>query len=196
MSNILVIYYTQGICTEQQYQSKSNTETVVDIIQDTVGADVFKLEVEGDYIVPTYWHTDKSKLKGLNKIKSNLKNHLNDISRYDIIFVCGPCWWGTYPPAILSQLNVLDFTGKKVIGFVTHEGSGPDGCIEDLVKYCKGADFGNSLTLFNTEVFRSIPKIKRWVLREIESIHIPPDDGRFDEPPDNWRYFREPRIGD
>ncbi len=41
-----------------------------------------------------------------------LKQYLDDISDYDN--VAGPCWWGTYPMAVFSQLERLDFTGKRV----------------------------------------------------------------------------------
>lgn len=47
---------------------------------------------------------------------------MEDISDYDNIFVCGPCWWGTYPVAVFTQLERLDFTGKKVIPFMTNGG--------------------------------------------------------------------------
>ena len=43
-----------------------------------------------------------------------LKKYLSDISQYDNIIVAGPCWWGTYPCAVFSQLERLDFSGKKV----------------------------------------------------------------------------------
>ena len=42
---------------------------------------------------------------------------------YDNIFVCGPCWWRTFPCALLGQLEKLDWTGKNVFALMTHEGS-------------------------------------------------------------------------
>ncbi len=58
--------------------------------------------------------------------RPELKKYLDDISDYDHVFVCGPCWWGTYPVAVFTQLERLDFTGKKVMALMTHEGSGFD----------------------------------------------------------------------
>lgn len=47
--------------------------------------------------------------------KTGVEKYLKDISEYDNIFVCGPCWWGTYPVAVFTQLERLDFTGKAEI---------------------------------------------------------------------------------
>jgi hypothetical protein len=46
------------------------------------------------------------------------------VDAYDNIVVAGPCWWGTYPCAVFTQLEKLDFTGKTVFPVMTHEGSG------------------------------------------------------------------------
>ena len=71
----------------------------------------------------------------------NLKKYLDSIDEYENIFICGPCWWGTYPMAVFTQLERLDWNGKKVIAVMTHEGSGLGSCERDLKKICTGAIF-------------------------------------------------------
>ena len=49
--------------------------------------------------------------------------------------------------AVFSQLEKLDFSGKKVMAVMTHEGSSPGSCARDLKKLCTGATFGNGLAV-------------------------------------------------
>ena len=87
---------------------------------------------------------------------------LTDISEYDNIFVCGPCWWGTYPCAVFTQLEALDFTGKKVFPLMTHEGSGLSGAPAALKKYCKGAAVGKGLAVHGAEASHSEKEVSSW----------------------------------
>lgn len=50
-----------------------------------------------------------------------------DISEYDNIFVGYPMWWYTYPPILKNFFRKYDMTGKTIIPFNTHEGSGNGG---------------------------------------------------------------------
>lgn len=43
--------------------------------------------------------------------------------------------------AVFTQLERLDWNGKKVIAVMTHEGSGLGSCERDLKKICTGAIF-------------------------------------------------------
>ena len=42
-----------------------------------------------------------------------LQEYLDDISEYDNIVIAGPCWWGTYPCAVFTQLEKLRFRGNR-----------------------------------------------------------------------------------
>ena len=37
------------------------------------------------------------------KARPELKKYLDSIDGYDNIFVCGPCWWGTFPMGVFTQ---------------------------------------------------------------------------------------------
>ena len=99
--------------------------------------------------------------------RPELKTYLKDIAAYDNIYVCGPCWCGTYPMAVFTQLEKLDFTGKKVMGLMTHEGSGLGSSEQGLKKACNGAIFGTSLAIHGAEAKASEQKIAEWAVRSI-----------------------------
>ena len=50
--------------------------------------------------------------------------YLDDISKYDVIFIGSPIYWGTMPQPLFTELEMLDFNNKIIMPFTTHEGSG------------------------------------------------------------------------
>jgi hypothetical protein len=64
--------------------------------------------------------------------------------------------------AIFSQLERLDFTGKKVMAVMTHEGSGLGSCERDLKKICTGATFGKGLAVHGAKAVQSESTVIAW----------------------------------
>ena len=50
-----------------------------------------------------------------------------DLSKYDTILLGYPIWWGDVPMIINTFLEKYNFSGKTIIPFNTHEGSGDAG---------------------------------------------------------------------
>lgn len=88
------------------------------------GGDLFEIETVTEYGESYRACVEEAKKEWQENARPELKTYLKDIAAYDNIYVCGPCWCGTYPMAVFTQLEKLDFTGKKVMGLMTHEGSG------------------------------------------------------------------------
>lgn len=166
MANNLIIYYSRK---GQNYVNgairslaKGNTEICAEYIQKEVGGDLFEIETVKEYAEDYYECIDEAKAELRADARPELKNMLTDISAYDNIFVCGPCWWGTYPCAVFTQLEALDFTGKNVFPLMTHEGSGLAGAPAALKKYCKGATVGRGLAIHGAEAFQSEREVASW----------------------------------
>ena len=83
------------------------------------------------------------------------------------MFVCGPCWWGTFPMALLTQLEKLDFTGKKVIAVMTHEGSGLGSSERTLKASCKGATIGRGLAVHGADAAKSEATVAAWAKKRV-----------------------------
>ncbi len=66
--------------------------------------------------------------------RPGIKNSI-DISKYDVIYLGYPIWWGTNPKIILTLLDKYDFTGKVIFPFCTSGSSSIDKSIEDLKNY-------------------------------------------------------------
>ena len=162
----LVIYYSRKgenyFNGSIQSIAKGNTEIVAEFIRDAVGADLFEVETVKEYSKDYMTCTDEAKRELNSNARPELKAYLDDISEYDNIVVAGPCWWGTYPMAIFTQLERLDFKGKKVFPVMTHEGSGLSGAPAALKKLCKGATVGNGLAVHGGSAASSRSTVEKW----------------------------------
>jgi flavodoxin len=166
MANNLIIYYSRKgenyVNGSIKNLSKGNTEIVAEFIQDAVGGDLFQVDTVERYADNYYACTDQAKQELRQNTRPELREYLDSIDEYDNIFVCGPCWWGTFPMAIFSQLERLDFAGKKVMAVMTHEGSGLGRCEQDLKKICTGATFGKGLAVHGAEATKSESTVAAW----------------------------------
>ena len=148
--------------------AKGNTEIVAEFIQKAVGGDLFEVDTVKPYSADYTACTQEAQRELRAGARPELKKYLESIDDYDNIFVCGPCWCGTFPMAVFSQLERLDFTGKKVMAVMTHEGSGLGSCERDLKKICKGASFGNGLAVHGTDAARSESTVAAWAKKALE----------------------------
>ena len=84
--------------------------------------------------------------------RPEIQGNVDNFEQYDTIFVGYPIWWGEIPPAVLTFLESYDFTGKTVIPFNTHEGSGSSGTYQDIVDKLPEANVNtNGLAIRGTE---------------------------------------------
>lgn len=171
MGNNLIIYYSR---TGENYVngsiknlSKGNTEICAEFIQKAIGGDLFEVKTVNPYAADYYECIDEAKKELRANARPELTEYLDSIDKYDNIFVCGPCWWGTYPMPVFTQLEKLDFTGKKVMALMTHEGSGLGSCEQDLKKLCKGASFGTGMAVHGADAVRSERAVAAWAKQNL-----------------------------
>ena len=166
MAKNLIIYYSRR---GQNYVNgsvvslqKGNTETCAEFIQKAVGGDIFEIETVKAYSTDYTACTQEAQAELRAGARPELKRYLDSIADYDNVFVCGPCWWGTFPCSVFSQLEKLDWTGKNVFALMTHEGSGLGHCERDLQKTCKGAKIGRGLAVHGADAARSEGAVASW----------------------------------
>lgn len=171
MKKNLIIYYSRA---GQNYVNgkildlpKGNTEICAEYIRTAVGGDLFEIRTVQPYAADYHKCTDEAKREIEENSRPELESYLDDIAEYDNIFVCGPCWWGTFPMAVFSQLDRLDFSGKKVMALMTHEGSGLGSCERDLRKVCKGASFGSGIAVHGADALRAENAVAAWAKKNV-----------------------------
>ena len=144
MAKVLTVFYSRkgenhfpdGIRSIE----KGNTAWAAEHIQAAVGGDLFEI----DTVKPYAASYRECCMEAVQEAKANarpeIKGYVEDMSQYDTIFVCFPCWCGTAPMCVFTFLEHYDLTGKKVIPLCTNEGSGMAKSEGDIQKACPGAE--------------------------------------------------------
>ena len=163
----IIIYFSH---TGENYMAdgirnidKGNTEIVAEMIKDITGGDIFQVETIKEYPYGYYECCDVAKEELNANARPELKQYLDDISKYEVIYLCSPIWWGYMPNAMLSQLERLDFSGKIVKYVITHEGSGIGSCNKNVEEFCKGADIREGLAIRGSNVNSARATIENWI---------------------------------
>ena len=107
-----------------------NTEIMARYIKEYLGerADGFKIDPVVSY--PTNYKecTEVATREKNSNARPEFKNaEALDLSKYDTILLGYPIWWGDVPMIINTFLEKYNFSGKTIIPFNTHEGSGDAG---------------------------------------------------------------------
>ena len=130
MKKLLIVYYSW---------SNGNTERIAKMLQKEAGGDLVKIDTVQPYI-GSYDEVVNQGQEEVNRgYEPEIKPYSVDISDYDVIAVGTPTWWYTMAPAVLTFLHGQDFTGKKVVPFMTN-GGWPGHVIKDMKAACKGAE--------------------------------------------------------
>ncbi len=167
MSKNIIIYFSRrgnnysssGI----KYLEIGNTEKVVSYIQEFIDADVFEVKPKIEYPEDYMECTEVAKKEQENNERPELQEYLDTIEEYDTVYIGFPNWWGTLPMPLWTQLEKLDFTGKTVKPFVTHEGSGMGNSLNDLKKLCEGAEIVSGLSIQGSSVDSSKDNVETWL---------------------------------
>ena len=92
-----------------------------------------------------------------------IKNHL-PVEDYDTIFIGYPMWWYTFPMIIYTLFEQYDFSGKTVIPFNTHMGSGDGGTYKTVKELCPNSKVLPGLPVEMSDAERGVPdRIKTWL---------------------------------
>ena len=163
----LVIYFSRSgenyFGGELKNIEKGNTEVIAEYIQEFTSADLFKVESEVDYPEDYMKCIDVAKKELEDDARPEIKELLDDISDYETIYIGFPNWWGTLPMPMWTQLEKLDFTGKIVKPFVTHEGSGFGKSLKDLARLCSGAEIKKGISIPGANVYDAKDKVNLWI---------------------------------
>ena len=139
-----------------------NTKIVADYISEFTGADQFEIVAEKDYDMPYNKLIQVAKEEANNGELPAYKGDI-DVSKYDTIFIGGPIWWGTYPQVMFTFFRDHDLSGKTIIPFVTHEGSGLASTVSDIKKAWPRATVKDGFAIYGHEVRTGKVKVEKWI---------------------------------
>ena len=166
MTKPLVVFYSRkgqnhmpgGI----QVLSKGHTAYAAEFIRDAVDAALFEIDTVKPYAEDYRACCMEAVAEAKSNARPEIRGLVADISVYDTIFVCFPCWCGTAPMCVFTFLEHYDLTGKKIVPLCTNEGSGLAKAPADLAKSCPGATIAEGLSIRGHKVRDSREEIENW----------------------------------
>lgn len=127
----LIVYYSQS--------KNKNTETIAKWINNSIGGDLYEIEMIEPYSDSYKKVLKESKEQIDNNTLPAIKPFDKKLADYDTIFIGSPIWYGTYAPPVATFLANNNLKDKFVIPFCTHGGGGAGHFYEDINKNAKGA---------------------------------------------------------
>ena len=96
--------------------------------------------------------------------RPELSSPIEDPGQYDVIFLGYPNWWGDMPQALYTFLEEYDFSGKTIIPFTTHGGSGFSRTISTIAELQPGANVvEQGLSISRNSVTDAQSDVENWV---------------------------------
>ena len=176
-NNILVAYFTmpEDVDTEgvdaiagasivvDEGKIMGNVEYIASIIQDTVGGDLFQIETVEQYPLDHDPLVDQAAQEQGEDARPELSTHIENLKQYDTIFLGYPNWWGDMPQALYTFLEEYDFSGKTIIPFCPHGGSGFSRTESTIAELQPGATVSeNGLEISRNDVAGSRDQVAQW----------------------------------
>ena len=142
-----------------------NTEMIVNYLKQVTNITSFKINPETDYPTNYQEMVTLAQNEKSSNARPSIKDPLTDISKYDIILLGYPIWHGDLPNIVMTQLEMLDFEGKTIYPFNTHEGSGLGRSISDIKNSAPKADVKDGFALRGTDARKedSHESIRNWL---------------------------------
>ena len=107
------------------------------MITEETSADTFEILPVDDHYPMTYDAlTDVAKQEQNENARPEYQGGVPDLSQYDTVFIGAPVWWGDWPMIMYTFFENEDLSGKTLIPFSTHAGSGLSGFDSKLSNAC------------------------------------------------------------
>ena len=137
MSKKIVVYFS----------ASGVTAKLAKTLASAVSADLHEIIPKEKYTSADLDWTNKKSRSSVEMNDKNyrpaVKNKVENMEQYDVIYIGFPIWWYVAPTIINTFLESCDMSGKTIIPFATSGGSGMGNTNAGLAPSCKGAVLKN-----------------------------------------------------
>ena len=171
-TNTLVLYFSR---TGEQYDvgviGKGNTAIVAEIVAEATGADLYEILPADDHYPMTYKElTDVALQEQRDHARPAYAGQLPDFDRYDTIFIGAPVWWGDWPMIMYTVFESTSLSGKTLIPFSTHAGSGLSGFDRSLAAAYPECTVAKGLAIAGTDAQNHPNKVQTSVAAWLDKL--------------------------
>lgn len=174
-SKILIAYFTaaenSGVdAVASASYSMVNGEPVgrlraiANMIQSETGGELFSIRTSVVYPADGGEFIDYAAEEQRNNARPELTSHIDDLDKYDTIFVGYPNWWADLPQVMYSFFDEYDFSGKTIIPFNVHNGSRLSGTVNTIKELEPDANVvEDAFTINERNVPDAASEVKEWL---------------------------------
>ena len=176
--NILIVYFSvpenadiEGVTAVsgasivvRDGEKLGNTQYMAQIIQQNTGGDIFRIETVQEYPLDHDPLVDMAAEEQDNEARPSLKALPENLEDYDTVFIGYPNWWGDMPMPLYTFLESVDLSGKTIIPFCPHGGSGFSRTVSEIAQMQPEAEVSeNGLAISRNDVDGSEDEIVDWL---------------------------------
>lgn len=149
----LVVYFSET----------GNTQKLAKEISDQVGGDFKRIETVVPYPSGSELF-DYTEEERDNDERPELKELDMNKEDYDTIFVGYPIWWYTLPMPLYTFFDEYDFSGKTIIPFNTHNGSGDGGTYSSIQQFEPEATVLDGIAISQNDIDQDLAgEVEDWL---------------------------------
>lgn len=159
----IVIYFSRA---DENYSvgfiDKGNTEVIAEYISEIINADLFKVEPKIPYSKDYNTCIEEAKERQASH-NAPIIQEIPDLSDYEVIYIGSPVYWKVMPEELVTALKNINFSGKIIRPFITHEGSGLGSIPNQIKSVCKEAKVLEGLAIYGSSVKNSKIRVENWI---------------------------------
>ena len=174
-SNMLVAYFSLA---GEQYGvgvvEEGNTSIIAHMIAEQTGADLFEIEAATPYPTSHSELLDVSRQEMADNVRPAITDTVENMDAYDTIFIGYPNWWGEMPMIVYNFLESYDLSGKTIVPFCTHAGSGLANTVSTIRLLCPSAVVASGFAIAGATAQNDRAETKaaveKWVAEDLKDI--------------------------
>lgn len=164
----LTMIFALAACSNSQSADENSSESSSSVpateSAEQTNADIFRIEPETPYPTDHDTLVDLAADEQDDNARPAIKDTTLNLDQYDTIFVGYPNWWGDMPMILYTFFDTYDFSGKTIIPFNTHGGSGFSGTIGTIAELEPNAEVNeDGFTVSRNNVQEAEPDIRAWL---------------------------------
>lgn len=173
--NILIAYFsimeTDGVDTVAgasrvavDGEVLGNNEYIAQLIQHETGGDLFAIETVQEYPTTHDPLLEFAAEEKAEDARPELAVQIENLDSYDVIFLGFPNWNADLPMPLYTFLEQYDFSGKTIVPFTTHGGSGFSRTIQTIAELQPEANvITEGLSISRNSVANAQGEVTAWL---------------------------------
>ena len=160
-SKMLIIFFSRT----------GNTALFCDYIKEILNIDSYRIIPVNEYPSESQTMTELAKMERNNNVRPEIIDPLQNITKYNKILLGYPIWNSYMPCIVINQLLKINFSGKIIYPFITHEGSEEGNSINDIKLYSPGAIVKKGLSIKGS-VIKNNKEYSKITIKEWLNYHF------------------------